>query len=455
MSIIYSPQNSDFQARVAELEVRDSLTGLYNREYFLEFLDAELWREPTATENALLYIRPDRFNAIDERFGPLASDQLLRQLAEVISEASGDGCTVARFGGNIFAVKLSRGSFRQMRAVARQVLERIAGTVFEAGGLSTTMTASIGMVEFSKSLKTADQALSLAQVAARQARCRGGNQLQIDQSFEFSANGKRQEEAWAKKIRLALEYDLLRLAYQPIASLSGDEVPGFDVLLRLREDDGKDVPAKEFIAVAERTGLMPDVDRWVIRRAFAASSARRREGKPTRIFVRISEASLREPNFYNWLVQQTEVFAIDPGGIVLQVSEEATGRNISLVRRLATRCKQQGLRLSLANIEGRDTSLQLSRLVAADYLVLDGSFIRNLDDPVHYARLEALVALAAERQVPVMAAQVETAASLASLCRLGVQYVVGYHLQEPGEYMLDATEAPVVSAQVTPIKAAS
>ena len=232
MSISCEQENRDYQAKIAELQVRDSLTGLYNRKHFIRLTTAEVKKERDGAVKALFYIRPDRFSTIDERFGPLASDAVLRALGLLIEEKAGKRSAVARFGGNIFTALVVRRSFSEIRKLADELVETIATSVYSAGKLSTSMTASVGLVELSECVTDATHAFALAQTAARQAREKGGNQLKVNRSLEVDENGVLQDAGWVRKIRTALEDGAFHLVFQPIASLMGAANNSYDVLVR-------------------------------------------------------------------------------------------------------------------------------------------------------------------------------------------------------------------------------
>ncbi|MFB3079081.1 MAG: EAL domain-containing protein, partial [Lysobacterales bacterium] len=391
---------------------------------------------------ALFYIRPDHFSVIDERFGPLASDAVLRALGILIEEQAGKHCVVARFGGNIFTALVLRRSFSEIRKLAEDLVATISASVFAAGALSTSMTVSIGLVELSESVTDSTQAFSLAQAAAKQARQKGGNQLQVNQSLEIDDNGQLQDAGWVRKIRSALEDDGFHLVYQPIASLMGTANNSYDVLVRMLDAGCDDILPGEFMPAAERTGLMSTIDRWIIDKAFAMSAQRATEGKPSLLFLRVSEASLHDADFGDWLVERQQLHDLKAGSIVLQVSESVVEHNLSQVRALAVVCKQLHFQLAVANVGAGENYLQLIQLIPMDYLVIDGCFMEGLEDPGQRLQLDLIVAAAKDKQVLTIASRVENAIALSALCRMGIDYIVGYHVQEPEETIMDDVRLP-------------
>ena len=363
MTISCEQKNSDYEAKIAELQVRDSLTGLYNRKHFIRVTSAEVEKEREGLVQALLYIRPDHFSVVDERFGPAGSDAVLKSMGKLIEEQVGKSSVVARFGGIIFTVLVVRRSFSEICKLAEHLVAAISTTVFSSGQLSTSMTASVGLVELSESITTSTQAFSLAQTAAKQARQKGGNLLRINQSLEMDDNGQLHDAGWVRIIRSALEDDDFHLVYQPIASLMGADNNSYDVLVRMLDRTREEILPGEFMPAAERTGLMPAIDRWIIDRAFAMSNQRQAQGKPSQLFLRVSEASIQDEMFCGWLIQQQNQAHVKADSIVLQVSEIAAERNLAQVRTLAAVCKKLGFQLAVANLGAGGNSLQLIQLI--------------------------------------------------------------------------------------------
>jgi diguanylate cyclase (GGDEF)-like protein len=435
-------ENLDYQAKIAELQVRDALTGLYNRSHFIRMTSAEVEKDRSGAVSALLYIRPDRFSVIDERLGPVASDAVLRSLGMLVEEQCGKHSVVARFGGNIFTALVVRRSFSHICKLAENLVEAISTSVFSAGPLSTSMTASIGMVELSECITDSTQAFSLAQAAAKQSRQAGGDRMQVNRSLEMDEYGNLQDAGWVRKIRTALEDNAFHLVYQPIASLMGASINNVDVLVRMLDKEGEDILPGEFMPAAERTGLMPEIDRWVIAEALEVAAQRTADGKQSVFFLRISEASLREEGFIDWLGERALSYDLSPKSIVLQVSESFLEHNISRIRRLVQVCAELGFQLAVANVGVADNCLQLIKLVAMDYLVIDGSFMENLEDEGSRIQLEEIVAAAREKQVATIGSRVENAAELSALCHMGIDYIVGYHVQEPEETIAEDIQLP-------------
>lgn len=431
--------------RPAQANAADS-TGRFapqfDRAYFAGLVSEWLNQPENPQTRALLYLRPDEFSEIDERFGPLASDELLVNFGHFIDRQLGEKTPVVRFGGTIFTALLEQPSMEDILATADKLRFAIAEAIFETSSHSTRMTASIGLLELSELVTDEIQAIGKAQAAARKARELGGDQVQVDSSLEAADAGRAERLRWTGKIRRALDDDAFRLVYQPMACLTGDSINQYDVLVRMSDERGEEMLPGEFLPAADSTGQLPAIDRWVISHALSVAAARWTQGIRSRIFIRVSEASLREPHFLGWLGLETLRYQLDPEGIVLQIEEAVAERNLALARELGQTCRDLHYRLSLGNAGVSSHGLELIDQLPVDFLVLDGSFTKRSGDSSEHKQVHRLITAARTRGIQIIASRVENATALSRLVHLGVDYVIGYHVHQPEDYMVDDVMLP-------------
>jgi diguanylate cyclase (GGDEF)-like protein len=424
-------ENGAIREELAELRMRDSLTGLYNRGHFYRFASAAVKKHREDAVQALLYIRPDHFSGIDERIGPLASDALLKSIADLINECAGRNTVVSRFGGNVFTILLVRRSIYEIRQLAEKLVEAIANSAFAAGDQTTQITVSVGMVELTTGIKDTAQAFAMAQKASRNARSKGGNCLHIENSAEEEAASREDDRRWVRKILSALVEDDFQLAFQPIAGLMASRENITDVLVRMLDKEGQEILPGEFMPAADRAGLMPDIDKWVIGQALSLATERQESEQPLILILRISEPSLMDPGFESWLATEFGKYSLEPGTIVFQVTEAIAEQHWQLLQSLSACCQKINCGLAIAHFGMSDNCMQLLEDLKLDYLIFDGSFMEDLNDASRKLRLEQIAAQAKEKEIPTVATRVEDSAALTALCQMGVDYIQGYHLQEP------------------------
>lgn len=426
----------------AATETAERFAPQFDRAYFAGLVSDWLNQPDNPQARALLYLRPDNFSEIDERFGPLASDELLLNFGHFIDRQLGNNTPVVRFGGTIFTALLEQPSMEEILAVAEKLRFAIAEAIFETSSHSTRMTASIGIIELSELVDDEIQAIGKAQAAVRKARELGGDQVLVDTSLEASSAGRSERLRWSGKIRRGLDDDDFRLVYQPMACLTGDSINQYDVLVRMCDERGEEMLPAEFMPAAESTGQMPAIDRRVIEQALSVAAARWTQGVRSRIFIRVSEASLHEPHFLGWLGIETLKHKLDPEGIVLQIEEAVAERNLALARQLGQTCKDLHLKLSLGNAGVSTHGLELIDQLPVDFLVLDGGFTKRTGDASENKQAHRLITAARTRGIQIIASRVENATALSRLVHLGVDYVIGYHVHQPEDYMVDTVMLP-------------
>jgi diguanylate cyclase (GGDEF)-like protein len=436
-------QELDYRAQLAELGKRDLLTGLFNRQFFIRLLEAQLQKEQTGLARGLLYLRIDDFSDIEERFGPINSDRLLKQVGRFIGEKIGKNSVAARFGGTMFTVFAVRRSFGEIELLGQQLREAVAGRIFQVGSLSTSLTVSIGMADLlaAEGCEVASL-ITLAQASAREVREEGGNQARLNRSMEQDAEGQLLDRGWFRKIKSALESNNFQLAYQPIASLSGEGSNIYDVLVRMLDDNGEEIMPADFIPAAERTGMMHEIDRWVIDYAFRIAAQRHKEGKASLFFLRVSEATLLDEELGEWIAARYRTRRVPANSIVFQVEEVVVQKHLAAAKSLAELAGSLDCGFATGHFGTGEKSERLVDVIDMDYVILDGTCIENLEDTAATDRLKRLIDKAEDKAVRVIAAHVENASEVALLCRLGVNYVQGFYLQEPEEVIIDNVLLP-------------
>jgi EAL domain-containing protein (putative c-di-GMP-specific phosphodiesterase class I) len=219
-----------------------------------------------------------------------------------------------------------------------------------------------------------------------------------------------------------------RLVQQPIASLVGEDHAMFDIVVRMLDEKGQEVLPSEFLAAAERIDLMKNIDRWVVGAAMSFCASK----KPHRVFVRLSKDSLRDETLGAWLHQQLKASGIEPGKVVIELSEELATQHIKEARHLQKLLKLLGMEIAIEHFgSGGDPATLVSRL-PIQYVKIDGALMQGLanDRPLQ-EKVKALVDLAKEHHITTIAERVEDANTMAVLWQLGVEFIQGYFVNSP------------------------
>jgi EAL domain-containing protein (putative c-di-GMP-specific phosphodiesterase class I)/PAS domain-containing protein len=238
--------------------------------------------------------------------------------------------------------------------------------------------------------------------------------------------------AWSERIRTALEQDLLVVHRQPIVDLSERDGARYELLVRMAGEDDELVSPRAFLPAAERFGLVGDIDSWMVRRAVDLIDAERSAGRSVVLEVNVSARSIDEPDFPMAIEWALEEASIDPGSLVLELTETAAIANMEQARRFATRIREMGCEFALDDFGAGFGSFYYLKHLPVDYLKIDGEFVRGLpQSPIDQRMVKAMVEIARSLDLRTIAEYVETAETLDLLTEYGVDFAQGYHLGRP------------------------
>jgi EAL domain-containing protein (putative c-di-GMP-specific phosphodiesterase class I) len=280
-----------------------------------------------------------------------------------------------------------------------------------------------------------DAVIADALECVRKAAARGGNQAIASDRADTDSSVMSYDKVWVKHIKAALMENRFRLVQQPIASLQGEGPGMFDVLVRMIDQQGREVLPSEFMAAAGRNDLLKNIDRWVV----GASLSFAAQKLPECLFVRLSKETVRDTGFSEWLDNHLRSSRAEPQRLCFQTTEESAASYLPQVKTLAGGLRERGFRFALEGFgSGRD-SMGLLESIPLDFVKIDGTIIQGLAaDPQLQMRVRTLVEAARRRNVHTVGERVEDANTMAVLWQLGVQYIQGYFVNEPEEVVLRA-----------------
>lgn len=406
----------------------DPFTSMYHRGEFLRALKARLREPAKGGIRALAYIKPDNFSEISDSVGPLASDEILRQLAAFTRAAVQPRDVYGRLGGTMFAVLLSRGTEGDVQAWAEQLRAEVANHVFEVGEHTITATISIGIAVQDHDNASASNLIVAAQGAWKTAFEDGGNHVNLEIPKDSTIKIKIDDRIWIERIRNALMNDSFRLVNLPIASLEGGDQKMFDVLVRMVEESGREVLPGEFLPAATRNGLMQHVDRWILAQVATLSL----QYEDAKFFVRLSESSVGDKTLLPWLEQQLEKSGADPGRLVFQVTEKTVERNINHAKKLAEQITELGCQFAVEHFGTGHQPGQVLEHVPMHFVKIDGALMQGITvNSAMQAAVKTYIESAQSKDILTVAERVEDANTMATLWQLGVDFVQGYYVSEP------------------------
>ncbi|HEY1075422.1 MAG TPA: EAL domain-containing protein [Fontimonas sp.] len=412
---------------------RDPTTGLTVRAVIEKRMRSAL---SSHSSGALLRIEVDQFLLINDAYGIQAANELLAQLGALfIGQMRGCG-EPTWLGGGDFLVQVTHPDPVEAWRLAERMRLQVAAQGFEWRGNHYGVTISIGLAYNDGAYFDFNELMSAAEVACRAARERGRNRIEQYRSSDHAVSRMRGEQSWGGRVLAALEnstFALYRQRIDPV--LSGVSAPHYEVLLRLPAAAGWTTPV-EFVAAAERYGLMPQLDRRIIVRVLRELSRLPVEQRPV-TSVNLSAHSLGDLSMVAYIERMLERFEVHARHLCLEITETAAIANTAQASAMVKALKTMGCRVALDDFGAGMSSFSYLKTLNVDTLKIDGSFVRNVaHDAVDAATIESMVKVARLRGLTTVAECVEDGPSLQRLGELGVDYAQGFYLHRPETWSL-------------------
>jgi len=414
----------------------DALTGLVNRREFERRLEeaAEAARRGEAT-HMLCYLDLDRFKIVNDSSGHLAGDSMLREVAKLLRDAVRDSDTVARIGGDEFGMLLTGCPLEKARQIADDVCRSVAGYRFVWQDRVFNIGVSIGLIEIGREAGSVEQLLAAADSACYVAKKEGAGRVSVYSARDEALARSSGEIEWLQKLQGALKEERFTLYYQPIVAAYGSDVegPSMEVLLRMLDESGHEIPPAEFVQAAERYRLMASVDRWVVQTTLKALSRNAFQlARDRSVAINISGQTLGDPQFLEFVVECLDRTGVSADQVCFEIAETAVVSNLEQARRFVGVLHGMGCKFTIDDFGSGVGSFSSLKNLELDYLKLDGSFMRNLArDSVSQTMVTAMIKLARTLNFKIIAEQVEDSAALEAARKIGVDYVQGFVIARP------------------------
>jgi len=413
----------------------DVLTGLVNRREFEHRMERAL-KSAKAQEAsyALCYLDLDQFKIINDTCGHSAGDALLGQVGALLKSKVRWRDTLARLGGDEFGILLESCSLDEAMRTAESLREAVRNFKFTWEERTFRLGASIGVVPIS--LENADVAsvLSAADSACQAAKEAGRNRVHSFEENDIDLMRRRREMQWAARINSALEEGRFELFRQTILPLQKPEIgTHYELLLRMRDESGKIVGPDNFMTAAERYGITPSIDRWVIENAFRwlVSEADERE-KLAMCSINLSGQSLGDDKFLPYVIDQFHRSGLDATKICFEITETAAIASFSQANRFIQALKELGCKFALDDFGTGLSSFGYLKHFPVDFLKIDGSFVKEiLHDPIDREMVRSINEIGHLTGKQTIAEFAENADIINMLRGLGVDYAQGYGISQP------------------------
>jgi diguanylate cyclase (GGDEF)-like protein len=421
------------EAELRYLADHDSLTGLLDRRRFRSELDSYVsFSARYGGQGAVMIIDIDGLKGVNDSLGHHAGDNLIRQIARILRERVRTTDIVARLSGDELAVLMpqtdTEGALQLGEDLRAQVAESARPTA-EAD----PVTISVGITMFGSDHAGGPEAvLVAADQAMYRAKEEGRNQIALfSDPAESKAKGRRPRTTTAR-IRDALTHDRLSLHSQPIRSLASGGIERYELLLRMTGDDGELLPASSFIGAAERSGMIQELDRWVVAQALEVLSRREREGAPVSLHVNLSGASLADLSVLEFIERRLDEGDADPSRCTFEITATAKVADYARSGGFADRLTEFGCQVAIDDYGSGFGPFHYLKALPFDLIKIDGEFIRNMPhSDADQLTVQAIVQIARGLGKTTIAEFVQDDATADLLREYGVDMAQGYHLGKP------------------------
>ena len=429
-------ERAEYEEQLRFLAEHDALTSLLNRRRFEEEVAAQaVYAERYGGTFAVLVIDLDHFKDVNDTRGHRSGDGLIRSAAQALRYALPANGVLARLGGDEFAVLLPAATPESATAAAERLRHAVAEHLVLSGNERLQVTASVGVAIHTGIDADAATVLSDADVAMYDAKESGRNRVVLYKP-ELGARARMEARlSWTGQIKSALENDGFELFAQPIIPI-GSTAPEqrYEVLLRLPQEDGSLARPASFLPIAERHGMICDIDRWVVAEAISILAARRNAPGPRiALEVNLSGHSMVDPQLPGYIAGLLEGSGVEPSQLIFEVTETAAIDSLHEARSLASGLVELGCEFAIDDFGAGFGSFAYLKHLPTQYVKIDGDFIRRLPtSPDDQLVVQAIAKIATGMGKRTIAEFVENQETLDLLTGYGIDFAQGYFTGRPG-----------------------
>ncbi|KAG1707777.1 Cyclic di-GMP phosphodiesterase PdeB [Nymphon striatum] len=427
------------ESQLYNLEKFDNLTRLLNRKSFesglKHIIDNAHKHEST---NVLCYLSIDQFDIVNDTAGYAAGDSLITQMGDLIKKHVVKGVdVVGRVGGDEYAIVFCDRNLSSSIKSMEAILKDAEGYQFSQIGQQFPISMSAGFVIVNKKTTSAVRALTEANMACNLAIKYGGNRVQAYQSDNNEIQKQQGNKEWMMILKKALQENRFEMYAQPIHLLEEEAFKEpyhhYELLIRMYDEEGNQVPPDEFISAAEYYSMMPSIDRWVINNVLSQISELP-EQTPLPVFaINLSGQSLNDARFLDYVIEAVKSSGVDPQMLCFEITEQVAVDDLSLVTNFISTLKGLGSHFSLDDFGTGVSSYGYLKSLDVDYLKIDGSFVKNIaSDEVSNAMVQSINQVGHTMNLKIIAEYTENDEIIQMLREMGVDYGQGYGIDRPG-----------------------
>lgn len=419
------------EERMKYLATHDSLTNIPNRYHLEEILNKTVAQSSAKNTSALLFIDLDNFKLVNDSLGHEAGDSVLIAVVDILKGNIRKQDVLARLGGDEFAVLLRNTTPKEAQEIAETLRKSIDGNelCLAVYRQCFSLSISIGIVMIDGALDC-QKLLSSADTALYGAKEKGRNRIVFMESIDNTSLELTKINKTISLIKHAIKEKRFVLHCQPVVCFKSNKIVHHEALIRLKDNEGKLIPPGLFIPIAERFGLMPQIDRWVVETALQYLV----KHQDLKLFINLSGISMNDKELLIYIKDSISNSNIDPSRIGFEITETATVKDLVRAERWINSLKDIGCEFALDDFGIGFSSFSYLRILPVDYIKIDGSFINNLDkDPSNIALVQAISTVAKELNKKTIAEFVENEDVVKILIDIDVDCGQGYYLGKPSE----------------------
>ncbi|GAB4510437.1 MAG: hypothetical protein Tsb0026_12250 [Sulfuricaulis sp.] len=422
-------------AALRKMAERDPLTDLVNRGIFRRELEREIEQAShDAVPSAVFFIDLDQFKYVNDTLGHPAGDKLLIRVAELLKSRARDKDVVSRFGGDEFTVLARNVSREGAMEMARSINQIMRDMRLVEGDKVLSVNCSIGVAMIEPGPHTAEEVMSHADMACFEAKSHGRNRMHMYEEGGDSKKEMATDIGWFQHIKQVIEQNRFQLMYQPIADVMYPDKESYEVLLRMPGPNNEIVLPSVFLPVAERFGLITDIDRWVVIHALKALADFRASGRDVIFSINLSGLSLEDTTLLQLIKDQLEQNDLPPRSVMFEITEQSAMRYLEKARILIQGLADIGCRFALDNFGTGFSSYSYLQQLPVDFIKIDGSFVRNMtQNPMDETMVLSIIQIARSLGKLTVAGSVQDEKTSTMLKASGVDHLQGYYVGVPAE----------------------
>jgi len=420
------------EADLRFLADHDPLTGLLNRRRFRSELDQYVsFSARYGGRGAVMVIDIDGLKGVNDRLGHQAGDRLIRRVADILRERVRATDLVARLSGDEFAVLMPQTDTAGALQLGEDLRSQVAEGFSESAEIAPA-SISVGITMFDGQGAGSEAVLLAADQAMYQAKEEGRNRIMLFHAPGEAAGDTRRAQTTTARIRDALTQNRLSLATQPIRSLADGGIERYELFLRMTGESGELLPAASFIEVAERSGMVQELDRWVVARALELMAERERAGNPVSLHMNLSGASMTDLSVLEFIERRLDEGDADPARCTFEITQTARVDDFETAAGFADRLTEFGCEVAIDDYGAGFGPFAYLKKVPFDVIKIDGAFIREMShNDADQLVVKAIVEIARGLGKRTIAELVEDEDTRQMLQDYGVDMAQGFHLGKP------------------------